>query len=584
MNIFVQAQDISNGKTITVTGSGIISDSYSVSGVTVLVGDMSCSNVGIVATSPNDIINCTLTNYEADYYYVDVHVDNKGLASVSSSSAPGPLRNASLPVSAYPSLLLQPKISSVDPPFGSLQGGTKVEVIGNGFSVISTRLQVTIGECTCNILHTTFSAITCRIECDQSNLPSNGAAAVAISINGYDVSGEYFTFSNMATPMVDQVVPPDNGSAISAGDVITINGQNLDGDTVSVKLVSIAAASFQSSSLLCEIIATSEAQINCTIPEAAAGSYEVVVLADDKGYSIESSASSAMIEYALEVSSFSPQFGGFGGGLPLTLYGSGFPAQYTESDFQIDLCGKVCTIISSSFASITCLTPEMELDINLECVITVSDNNLNQIELADPFQYLDTSTPQISHFTPNRGGTAGGTTLTIYGSRFLPDGVTSDALSEADLTVNVGGVLCDWINQAVTPNDSVIQCRTSEHRTTLQASVTVFVGGKGFAFTAQDSTFEYIDRWSSVFTWGGLDPPREGESVYIKSGQTVLLDIDTPKLNLIVIEGTLVFEDEHDIHLKAKYIFINGGTLQASFTMFLKLLTLFWIKVKWSML
>ena len=62
--------------------------------------------------------------------------------------------------------------------------------------------------------------------------------------------------------------------------------------------------------------------------------------------------------------------------------------------------------------------------------------------------------------------------------------------------------------------------------------------------------FDYIERWSSSTTWGGLPPPADGESVWIPAGMKVLLDVPTAKLDLVVIVGLLMFENVEDIELK----------------------------------
>lgn len=49
--------------------------------------------------------------------------------------------------------------------------------------------------------------------------------------------------------------------------------------------------------------------------------------------------------------------------------------------------------------------------------------------------------------------------------------------------------------------------------------------------------FTYIDFWSSPWTWGGDSIPVEGELVVIREGHTVLLDVDTPILNTLLIDG-----------------------------------------------
>ena len=63
--------------------------------------------------------------------------------------------------------------------------------------------------------------------------------------------------------------------------------------------------------------------------------------------------------------------------------------------------------------------------------------------------------------------------------------------------------------------------------------------------------------WSSRFTWGGDPPPREGELVVINEGQIVYFDAKTPVLKgLIIIGGSLIFDDSQDVSLQAEYIII----------------------------
>jgi len=80
--------------------------------------------------------------------------------------------------------------------------------------------------------------------------------------------------------------------------------------------------------------------------------------------------------------------------------------------------------------------------------------------------------------------------------------------------------------------------------------------------TTKDVTFLYADRWSASSTWGGEVPPKEGETVQIPAGLTLLLDVPTPKLMLLLIEGALIVEDVPGITLDANYIFINRGSFQ----------------------
>ena len=76
--------------------------------------------------------------------------------------------------------------------------------------------------------------------------------------------------------------------------------------------------------------------------------------------------------------------------------------------------------------------------------------------------------------------------------------------------------------------------------------------------------FQYIDLWSSQWTWGGLPPPGEGEIAVISFGQTIYFDTTTPVLaGLIIQGGSLIFDDNQDVYLNVQYIIIiDGGMLQ----------------------
>ena len=70
--------------------------------------------------------------------------------------------------------------------------------------------------------------------------------------------------------------------------------------------------------------------------------------------------------------------------------------------------------------------------------------------------------------------------------------------------------------------------------------------------------------WSSVFTWGGTSVPAEGDLVVIQESQTIYFDTQTPVLaGIIIMGGSLIFDDMQDVSLKVQYIIItSNGTLQ----------------------
>lgn len=518
-----------------------------------------------------ETIECTLADYESGFYHVDVHVAGKGLASVRDNAAlaPGPHRNATEAArvnSPYPVFFLAASINGVSPSMGSVMGGTKVNISGTGFSPILSRVSVMLGNCLCDVIEASTDSITCVSSvCENLAEEENDVRAeVNVIVNTFPTtSTEKFTFAASATPCVVNVF--HSNPKVGAGDILTIAGVNLSGAGVIVKLLQPGEL-FGASSSVCVPVSASATEINCTVPELSAGLYKVVVQVSDKGYSKESSGGAADIVYGLSVDSFSPSASGFGGGLILTIAGSGFPSTPSES-FSISVCHRQCTIVSLMYSSVSCILPPITLTNpnpeTVSCSVNVTSNQIS-VTAMDQFNYSSQLTPTIDHITPSSGGTAGGTILEITGSGFWPEGVTSAGqLTSTSLTVAIDGAPCDWSQQTPLPNATFIRCRTSSHRTTLNAELEVVIAGKGKAISLKGTfMFKYVDRWSSNFTWGGLPPPLEGESVYIQAGQTVLLDTDTPVLNLILIEGELIFEDEHDVSLQARYIFINNGRLQ----------------------
>lgn len=551
-------------------GEGLLAADDSTSGVMVWAGKVPCSIVENATSA--ETIECTLVDYESGFYHVDVHVAGKGLASVRDNAAlaPGPHRNATEAArsnSPYPVVFLAASIRGVSPSVGSIMGGTEITISGSGFSPILSRVSVMLGNCLCDVTDASLDSITCVTSaCDALGADEERSvrAEVNVKVNNFSTtSAVEFTYAASATPSIVNV--SHSNPKVVAGDTLTIAGQNLSGASVVVKLLQPGEL-FGASASVCITVTVSATEINCIVPELSAGLYKAVVQVSDQGYSKEASDGTADVNYGLSVESFSPLTSGHGGGLTLTITGSGFSSIPSDS-FSISVCQKQCNIVSMMYSNVSCLLPPSAVTDpateTVSCAVSVTSNQVSVIAV-DQFNFTAQLTPTINHITPTSGGTAGGTILEITGSGFWPEGVTSaDQLMATDLTVTIDGALCDWSQQTPLPDDTSIHCRTSSHRTTLNAEVEVFVARKGRAVSLQGTAmFKYVDRWSSIFTWGGMSPPLEGESVYIQAGQTVHLDTDTPVLNLILIEGELIFEDEQDVSLQAKYIFINNGKLQ----------------------
>jgi cell migration-inducing and hyaluronan-binding protein len=66
--------------------------------------------------------------------------------------------------------------------------------------------------------------------------------------------------------------------------------------------------------------------------------------------------------------------------------------------------------------------------------------------------------------------------------------------------------------------------------------------------------------WSDPATWGGT-VPAAGADVVIPADKNVLLDMDTPALGSLIINGSLTFSPAKDLALTSRYVIVQG-TLQ----------------------
>ena len=564
------------GTTLTLHGRGLVpqgtSVGTSINSVTVLIDKAPCENVIFRSfTQDIDEIQCTVTDCESGHYFVDVFVDGKGYASVSPTDlVPGDIRNSTMAVnslSIYPVLFIAATATGIMPSSGSLLGGTLVTVSGSGFSYLPSHLDVQIGGATCHIESSSFSMIRCRT---SASSPASSTGEIRISVNGFTVNSSIqFEQSSQSTPTVTQL----NRHSVTGGDQIVITGTKFGSNVSAVQVQVISSLdNFDTSSTInvCSVAAVADTSVTCILPTKPAGTYSVHILIHGLGFA--NTVGDNSISYSLAINSFSPISGGKGGGITLTIDGAGFPDLSSGDDFSavvVTLCsGQVeCFVTESSYDRLMCTLGANSLLSEQNCAGSVTYNGVTETS-SNLFQFATLLTPQIHSLSPTAGGTAGGTTVSLVGTGFFPVNVTNAAdLELNDIVITFDQAVCEWYGHNFLLSDSSVTCRTSEHRTTVQAIVRVYVRGKGYAISSGGSTmpvFEYVDRWSSRYTWGGSALPREQESVYIKSSQTVYLDISPPVLNLILIEGTLIFEDEQDLHLQAKYIFINGGKLQVN--------------------
>uniref|UniRef100_A0A8C4T925 PKHD1 like 1 n=1 Tax=Erpetoichthys calabaricus TaxID=27687 RepID=A0A8C4T925_ERPCA len=489
----------SSSAVLSINGTGFGSDPED---VLILIGDFTFHPSQVTETE----ITCPIGPLPAGSYILNVVVMSKGLAS-------GNIAIFSLAT------------ATLSPNSGSILGGTTLLITGNGFYPNYTT--VTVGGIPCAITNITTSEVKCTTAANNQ-----GNATVNIQVLSIVYPPLYFMYSMDSTPVISSVDP----STGSSGTTISISGSGF-GTVADDIVVTIGGSP-------CALLEVNDTEVQCILGSHSGGSFAITLLHLTKGYA----TSTVSFTYILDLKSVTPSQGSFGGGAILQLSGDGFDEQLST----VFVCNTSCVVdsLKSSSATLYCEVPLSNgTGSSQVCDVTVYIGN-NLVTLSNAFTYESALTPVVTAVTPRRGGTGGGTSLTITGSGFGSD-IDNVVVTIAKTSCNVTYV-----------NETEIICITDAQPQSQRTKVKVNVGSNGIA-KLDNADFFYIDVWSSPYTWGGETPPDNGSFAVITPGQTILLDTSTAILKMLLIQGgTLVF-DEVDLELNAENILIvDGGTLQ----------------------
>ncbi|KAK9957826.1 hypothetical protein ABG768_012036 [Culter alburnus] len=415
--------------------------------------------------------------------------------------------------------------ASVYPTSGSIAGGTPLLITGNGF--VAGNTTVKLANSPCRILDVTPDTVRCMT-------PPHAEGQVQVNIKVFDVvyPPQLFNYSRGQTPNITSVSPITG----PVGTEITVSGTGFGTD--------VALVSLEIGGVACSVTSVTDTQLLCTVGEHAGGTFPIMFNHHVKGQAL----SQSVFTYELLLTGVTPNEGSYAGGAVVAIQGSGFDPNIT----RVLICNRECTVYlqNSTSTQLNCeVPPNNGSEAERACTVIVM-NGGDAVNLTNSYTYRSSLTPVITNVTPRRGGTAGGTRLTITGSGF------SSNVNE--VTVTIAGSVCD----VQSANESQIICVTNSQPRSQETQVRVQLGNRGIA-RMNNATFFYIDVWSSPYTWGGLSPPDEGTFAVITPGQTILLDTSTPVLKMLLIQGGRLIFDEADIELQAENILItDGGALQ----------------------
>ena len=306
-----------------------------------------------------------------------------------------------------------PTVTSILPSSGPRTKITVITVRGSNFVntssficrfVDSNEFAINVGA---TFLHST--AISCSVPLAKYFSPSGAHISVKVGLNSQDFSRSAAQFSYNDDVTINQV-SPSNGPH-SGGTVLTISG----------------AGYYDSAKLRCsfmgvdsgEVLATAAAtyvsteQVKCVAPTSETSS-SVLVSVTMNG--IRYTTSSASFEYVdvPSILSLSPAASFLGA--PTTVHVAGtFPHVSPTLICLFGVRNSPATYINNTY--VVCKVPYEELTTVGVHDLTVSSNG--GLDVSNAITFTVYEQPSVTGISPSRGAIGGGTTIHIYGSRFV---------------------------------------------------------------------------------------------------------------------------------------------------------------------
>ena len=425
-------------------------------------------------------------------------------------------------------LLAPSKMISVTPDKGSIYGGNLITVTGSGFT---DQTIVNLNGIECDIQSMTTSEITCLTPIADDIGVNELSAAPAFE------NTLFYSYEEESTPVVTRI----NKKRGISGEDIVLSGSSLGSTTQGSKITFDGVE--------CIVQSAAETTLTCTLGSKAGGPInEIGVYIHEHGTGrVEDWVK---FSYILAVDGISVDRISAAGGVTIDVSGNGF----SEASV-LYLCEEELESTFISESQIRFVAPPSENFRDRFCEITVaSDPTFGDFSATfRNLRYDSRLMPTIRSVSPERGGTAGGTVITVIGYGFAsiqnPEVWISDSIC-GDLDVK---------------SDTQLTCITGPLPIGSKQEAKVEIKSPSGDAANDDTSFWFIDRWSSKYTWGGTEPPQEGEMVVINEGQTVMVDGSTEVVKIILVDGGhIIFDPDQDCHLKAENILVtNGGSIIA---------------------
>jgi hypothetical protein len=342
---------INGGLLLTVNGNG-----FDPNGQTVVpIGDKQCEIVDVTAS----VIRCKTPMQDEGSFLV--RVESNGL------QFPFALISFATTAAATPVVNTMPNAG---------RSGESINIQGSGFATQPSNNHVKIGGTPCEVTASTTGSIDCTLAAKPAG---NYPVVVHVVGKGLATTGMNFTYQLN----IDTVSPDESG--YGGGKLITIAGSGFSRGSM-VKICGNA----------CEIAKdymVNDTEIQCEVPvkiQSAPGVDDScnVVVTNSKNM-VETTSSSAYTyrdPLTSTITSVSPSRGGTGGGVVLTITGSGFSTTPSQNKVTID--GTMCMVISATATEIRCTTGQHHKTIKTKVRVDVGSNGAAVQANAD-FYYVD---------------------------------------------------------------------------------------------------------------------------------------------------------------------------------------------------
>ena len=221
-----------------------------------------------------------------------------------------------------------------------------------------------------------------------------------------------FIYSPDHTPSVVSVVP----DTITEGTVVTLMGDSF-GDEPEVQFDDIE----------CAVSNYSDNWITCTAGYGTVGPKHVQVLTST-GY-----AAAGMVNYTVRVSSVTPSSSSLGGGIVVSISGSGFTASPDtcgsgcSDTTMVTVGGEICVILHMDASEIQCSVPPSstmgmaDVTVTVTCCDGPGGDSFSDT-LANGISYTNSLTARLQDVTPTSGSAGGGEMVTITGENLPSNG------------------------------------------------------------------------------------------------------------------------------------------------------------------